>query len=102
MKKTFKKTPVFLIVTIALALTIGISIFASDLLYDFSGDGKVDNTDVIAVMQSITGNNTLSADMQDLADFDGNETLDVLDVIALKRYILDFQTIDDGWTVGIY
>ena len=47
-------------------------------------------------------NSTLSADMQDLADFDGNETLDVLDVIALKRYILDFQTIDDGWTVGIY
>ena len=53
-------------------------------------------------MKSITGEEILSNDLRDLADFDGNDSLNVLDVIALKRYILDFQSINDGWTIGVY
>ncbi|MBR5314151.1 MAG: dockerin type I repeat-containing protein [Clostridia bacterium] len=102
MKKTFKKLPLMLIVSIALVVAVGVSVFAVNLIYDFSGDGKIDDGDVIVVMNSIIGNNSLSDEQKDLADFDGNNTLDVLDVIALKRYILEFQSIDDGWTVGVY
>lgn len=102
MKKTFKKLPLILIISIALVLAVGISVFAVNLLYDFSGDGRVDDGDVVVVMNSIVGNNSLSSDQQSLADFDGNDTVNVLDVIALKRYILDFQSIDDGWTIGVY
>ena len=102
MKKTFKKLPLILIISVVLVAAIALTVFAANLIYDFSGDGKINNDDVIAVMKSITGENVLSSDMQDLADFDDNDTLDVLDVIALKRYMLDFQSIDDGWTIGIY
>lgn len=100
--KSTKKIPLILIITLAIVAVVGLTIFAANLLYDFSGDGRIDNDDVVAVMKSITGEEILSNDLRDLADFDGNDSLNVLDVIALKRYILDFQSINDGWTIGVY
>ena len=35
-------------------------------------------------------------------DMDADDAVDVLDVIALKRFMLDAKDYNDGWTVGIY
>ncbi len=101
MKKSIKKLPLFLIISISVIVLVSLSIVAFNALYDFSNDGKVDDGDVIAVMQSITGNKVLTEEQKDLADFNYDDTIDVLDVIALKRYVLGFVPTDN-WTIGVY
>ena len=39
---------------------------------------------------------------KNLADYDGNGDLNVLDVIALQKIVLVQTSINDGWTIGIY
>lgn len=102
MKKFLKRLPTGAVVSIIVVLAVALTGLAAAIAYDFSNDGKVDNADVEVVMQSIVGSTQLSDEMLSLADFDGNETVDVLDVIALKRHIIKLQTVSDGWTVGIY
>ena len=100
MKRMFKKVPAYLVVSLIIVATVALTVLAASLNYDFTGDGKLDNEDIIAVMKSITGKDLLAD--ESLADYDSNGVIDVLDVIAIKRYMFFLQDNDDGWTKGIY
>ena len=103
MKHSHKKTPLFIILTVAVILAITVSMFAlSSTLYDFNGDSTVDNEDVLEVMQAIVGEKEVTQDMTDMVDFDGNGIINVLDVIAFKNYITHMQNLDANFTRGIY
>ncbi len=100
MKLNFKKFSTSAVVLLIIAVIFTASILATSLLNDVSGDGNVNNDDVIALMQSLTGEKSLPGGIS--GDINADDKSDVLDVIALKRYVLKFQNIDDGWTIGIY
>ena len=103
MKHLHKKTPLFIILSVVAILAITISMFAlSSNYYDFNGDSNVDNEDVLEVMQGIVGEKEVTQDMKDMVDFDGNEIINVLDVIAFKNYINQMQNLDANFTRGIY
>ena len=100
MKNIFKKTPAILVVALIIVLTVAFTVLAATVEFDFTGDGALDNQDIIAVMKSITGKEPLSD--QSLADYDKDGKVNVLDVIAIKRYMFFLENNADGWTRGIY
>lgn len=103
MKNLHKKTPLFIILSVAVILAITVSMFALSSNYlDFNGDFSVDNEDVLEVMQAIVGEKEVTQDMTDMVDFDGNGVINVLDVIAFKNYINHIQNLDANFTRGIY
>ncbi len=104
MKKLFsKKTTLALIISIVLVVAVSLTVLAVSFdVFDFSGDGNVGNEDVELFMENIVGDK-LSGDLSRYnLTGDANNDVNILDVIALKRYILNIQSISDGWTVGIY
>ena len=104
MKKLFsKKTTLALIISIVLVVAVSLTVLAVSFdVFDFSGDGNVGNEDVELFMENIVGDK-LSSDLSRYnLTGDANNDVNILDVIALKRYILNIQSISDGWTVGIY
>ena len=104
MKKLFsKKTTLALVISIILVVAVSLTVLAVSFdVFDFSGDGNVGNEDVELFMENIVGDK-LSGDLSRYnLTGDANNDINILDVIALKRYILNIQSISDGWTVGIY
>ena len=93
MKKQIKKFPLILTISIILIVVVCASIFAAEVISNFTND--VDQ-DAEIIMKSITGEYTLTDNMKDLADYNYDGNVNVLDVIAIKRFVFD------GWTAQIY
>lgn len=100
MKKVFKKIPAFVVVSLIIVLTVILTALAAALSYDLDGDGNVTENDVKILMEAITGID-VDSDVS-MTDYNGDNKINVLDVIALKRKQLNGDTYPDGWTVGIY
>ena len=100
MKRIFKKVPSFIIVALIIITTVAFTVLAANIDFDMNGDGKFDNSDIVAVMKSITGKELLPD--ESLADYDADKDVDVLDVIAIKRFMFTLDKFNDTWTIGIY
>ena len=100
MKKVFKKIPAFVVVSLIIVLTVILTALAAALSYDLDGDGNVTENDVKILMEAITGID-VDPDVS-MTDYNGDNEINVLDVIALKRKQLNGDVYPDGWTVGIY
>lgn len=100
MKKVSKRLPVYIAIALVALIVAAFTVVAANFDYDFDGNGAVNNDDLIVVMESITGKD-ISADVS-LADYNGDGKLDVRDVIAIKRIMLFRDSVEDGWTKGIY
>ena len=100
MKNVSKRLPVYIAIALVALIVTAFIVVAANFDYDFDGNGAVNNDDLIVVMESITGKD-ISADVS-LADYNGDGKLDVRDVIAIKRIMLFRDSVEDGWTKGIY
>ena len=98
MKRLNKKTSALVIAAAILLLAIGVTVLAAAAVETISPD----EDGVQNIMQSITGEKELSAGASAMADFNGDGKVDVLDVISLKKFILDSEAFSDGWTRGYY
>ena len=59
------------------------------LLGDVNNDGSVDILDIVAIINHITGENTLSAEQVNIADTNQDGSLDVLDVVQIIERIVN-------------
>ena len=60
------------------------------ILGDCNGDGEVNTLDVVALTGAILGNLELTSLQTQAADMDGNDLLNILDIIAIVNIILDW------------
>ena len=100
MKNILKKIPTFAVISLIIVLTVVVAVFATNSIHgDINRSGVADNEDVVAILDSIVGKEGSAGD---LAEFDGKEGINVLDAIALKRYIFQLKESRDGWTTFWY
>ncbi len=98
MKRFSKTTSAVLVAVSILLLAVAATVFAAGVIESITPD----ETGVQTIMKSITGEEVLSSGAALMADYNNDDAVDVLDVIALKRFMLDAKDYNDGWTVGIY
>lgn len=98
MKRFTKKSSAVLIAVSILLIAVAITVFAAGIIDTITPD----EAGVQAVMRSITGEVELSESARLMADFNNDSSIDVLDVIALKKFTIEARSFDDGWTVGVY
>ena len=100
MKNFFKKIPTFAVISLIIVLTVVVAVFATNSTHgDINGKDGVNDDDVVAILDSIVGK---EGNVGNLAEFDGKEGINVLDAIALKRYIFMLGQDSDGYTTFWY
>lgn len=98
MKRSRKIILTSIVVVLVFATVFALSSLAN-MIGDVNGDNKMDNEDVIEILNDITGG---SSHIKTLVDVNNDGVVDVLDAISLKTIIASIQDTADGWCAGIY
>ncbi len=64
------------------------AVVVEDVLGDVSGDGKVDNVDLVSFCQFLVKDVDFDANTLKKADISGDGVVDIADVALLKQYIM--------------
>lgn len=98
MKRFFR----LLAITLSILMILSVAAFAEADSGDLNNDGKVNDSDVLKIMDHIAKNGGYIT-AYDIRN-DGTATINVLDAIALKSYVngLVLNAPNDNWTTYWY
>ena len=71
-------------------LLILISANAQTLRGDVNGDGKINSTDALLILQSATGVVNLTDNQKKLADVNGDGKVNAVDLTLVRKYLANF------------